>query len=44
MHTKYEINIMVQKQIKKALKQKKRKHTDELHAFKKMNISDSDQE
>ena len=35
---------MVQKQIKKALKQKKRKHNRELRAFEKMCVSDSDQE
>ena len=34
---------MVQK-IKKALKQKKRKCTEELHILKKMSVSDSDQE
>ena len=27
--TKHEVNVMVQKQVKKALKQKKRKHTEE---------------
>ena len=42
--TKHEVNIMVQKQAKKALKQKKRKHTEELGAFKKMSVSNSDQE
>ena len=35
---------MVQKQVKKALKQKKRKHTEELYEFKEMSVSDSDQE
>ena len=35
---------MVQKQVKKALKQKKRKHTEELSAFEKWIFSDSDQE
>ena len=33
--TKHEVNVMAQKQVKKALKQKKRKYTEELHAFKK---------
>ena len=42
--TKYEVNIMVQKQVKKAMKQKKKKHTEELHAFEKMSVSDSNQE
>ena len=39
--TKHEVNIMVQKQVKRALKQKKRKHTEEVCAFEKMNVSDS---
>ena len=41
--TKHEINVIVQKQVKKDLKQKKRKHTEELHAIMKMSVSDSDQ-
>ena len=41
--TKHEINVMVQKQVKKALKQEKRKHTGEVWAFKKTSVSDSDQ-
>ena len=44
MYTKHEVNIMVQKQVKKAVKQKKRKRTEELHAFEKMSFSESDQE
>ena len=39
--TKHEVNIMVQKQIKKA---PKKKHTEELCALEKMIVSDSDQE
>ena len=35
---------MVQKQIKEALKRKEKKRTEEMCAFKKMSISDSDQE
>ena len=35
---------MGQKQVKKALTQKNRKRTEELGAFKKMSVSDSDQE
>ena len=35
---------MVQKQVKKALKQKKRKYPGEVGASKKMNVSDSEQE
>ena len=35
---------MVQKLAEKALKQKKRKCTEELRAFEKMSVSDSDQE
>ena len=31
--TKHEVNVLVQKQVKKALKQKKRKRTAELRAF-----------
>ena len=43
--TKHEVNIMVQKQVKKALKQnKKKKRTEELRAFENMSVSDSDQE
>ena len=34
---------MVQKQDKKALKKKKKKHTEELSTFEKMSVSDSDQ-
>ena len=42
--TKHEVKVMVQKQVKKALKKKKRKLTEELHAFMKMCVSDLDQE
>ena len=42
--TEYEIKVMVQKQVKKALKQKKRKYTEELRALEKMRVSNSDQE
>ena len=35
---------MVQKQVKKALKQKKRKRTKELRIFKKMSVCNSNQE
>ena len=35
---------MVQKQVKKAMKKKEKKHTEELFAFEKMNVSNSDQE
>ena len=35
---------MVKKQIKKALKQKKRKRPEELRSFEKMSVSDSNQE
>ena len=41
---KHEVNVMVQKQVKKALKQKKRKHTEEQQGIKNINVSDSDQE
>ena len=34
-YTKHKVNVMVQKQVKKALKQKKRKRTEELRAFEK---------
>ena len=40
--TIHEVNIMVQKQVKKVLD--KRKRTGELPAFKKMSVSNSDQE
>ena len=43
-YTKHEVNIMIKKQVKKGMKQKKRKHTQELRAFEKMSVSDSDQE
>ena len=33
---------MVQKQVKKALKKKKKKCTEELRAFEKIRVSDSD--
>ena len=35
---------MVQKQVKRAMKKNKKKHTEELRAFEKMSVSDSDQE
>ena len=35
---------MVQKTVKTALKQKKRKCTDKLHAFEKIGVSDSKEE
>ena len=35
---------MVQKQVKYAMKKKKKKHTEVLRSFKKINVSDSDQE
>ena len=35
---------MVKKQVKKALKQKKKNSNEELRTFKKMSVSDSDQE
>ena len=35
---------MVQKQVKKAMKKKKKKHTEELRTFEKMSVSNSDQE
>ena len=40
--TKREVNTMVLKHLKKALKQKKRKPNEKVHAFKKMSVSDSD--
>ena len=43
-HTKHEVDIMVQKQVKKALKKKKKTRFEELRAFEKMNGFDSDQE
>ena len=42
--TKHEVNIMVQKEVKKAMKKKKKKRTEDLRAFEKMSVSDSDQE
>ena len=42
--TKYEANVTVRKQVKKALKQKRRKPTEELRAFEKMSVSNSNQE
>ena len=44
MFTRHEVNAMVQKQVKKALEMIKRRRTEELCAFKKMSVSDSDQE
>ena len=37
--SKQEVNAMVEEKVKKALKRKKRKHTDELCAFEKMSFS-----
>ena len=42
--TKHEVNVMVQKQARKALKQKIRKCIEELRAFEKISVSDSEQE
>ena len=43
--TKHKVNLMVQKQVKKAMKKnKKKKRTEELRAFEKMSVSDSGQE
>ena len=43
--TKHEVNIMVQKQVKKAMKKnKKNKRTEELRAFENISVSDSGQE
>ena len=44
MYIKYEVNIMEQKQVKKAMIREKKKHTEELYAFEKMSDSDYDQE
>ena len=35
------MNVIVQRQVKKALKQKKTKRSDELRRFEKMNVPDS---
>ena len=35
---------MVPKQVKKAIKKKKTKHTEELRSFEKISFNDSDQE
>ena len=42
--TKHEVNVMVQKRVKKALKQKKKDRAEELRAFDKISVSNSDQE
>jgi len=43
--TKHEVNIMVQKQVRKAMKKsKKKKRTEELRAFENMSVSDSGEE
>ena len=43
-HTNHEINSIVQKKVKKALKQEKKERNEELYAFEKMSASDSDKE
>ena len=42
--TKHEVNVMVQKQVKRVMKKKKKMHTEELRALEKMSGSDSYQE
>ena len=42
-YTKYEVIVMMQKQVLKTLKRKK-KCTEELRPFEKISVSDSDQE
>ena len=44
LFTKHEVHFMFQKQVKKAMKKKKKKHTEELHTFEKMSVSCFDQE
>ena len=43
-YTKHEINVMVGKKVKKVLKKKYVICTDELPAFEKMSVSDSEPE
>ena len=42
-YTKHEVNILENK-IKKALKKKKKQHTEEPRTFENMSLSDSDEE
>ena len=44
MYIKYEVNIMEQKQVKKAMIREKKKHTEELYEFEKVSVSNSEQE
>ena len=43
-YIKHEVNVMLQKRVKKALKQKKKTRIDELCTFENMSVSDSEQE
>ena len=42
--TKHDVNVMVQKEDMKALKQKRRKPIEEIRAFERIGVSDSDKE
>ena len=42
--TKHEVNIMVQKEVKQAMKKKKKKYAEELHAFEIISVFNPDQE
>ena len=43
-YTMHEVNFMVQKKVKNALKKRKKKLVDELCAFEKIYVSDSKQD
>ena len=43
-YTKHEVNILVERNMKKALKKRKKQCEEEFRAFKSMNVSDSDEE
>ena len=42
MYTKHEVNVLIEKKLKKAFKGRK-KHKQELHTFEKMEVSGSEE-
>ena len=43
-YTKHEVNVLVERKVKKAMKKKKKKCKEELGEFENMSVSDSDEE
>ena len=43
MYTKHEVNILLDKKMRKAPKKRKKQHAEELRAIEIMSVSDSDE-